>query len=151
MRAQVPLLLCAVVVGNSYPVSESPQDADGGFNGKPIRAKADSHITVVAKASADALPLPLSPDKWDCSEKVGLFSARVFTELVVRDESQVRGSPRAQRSLYANVLHIIKYLYLVWTFLSVAVIPAARAGAPARLRGAAPLRGGGCDALCGLR
>ena len=85
--AQVPLLLCVVVVGNSYPVSESPQDADGGFNGKPIRAKADSHITVVAKASADALPLPLPPSRWG--------SARVFTELVVRDESQVlRCSPR---------------------------------------------------------
>ena len=85
LRAQVPLLLCAVVVGNSYPVSESPQDADGGFNGKPIRAKADSHITVVAKASADALPLPLPPDKWG--------AARVSTELVVRDESQVLRSP----------------------------------------------------------
>ena len=83
------MLLCAVVVGNSYPVSESPQDADGGFNGKPIRAKADSHITVVAKASADALPLPLPPGKWG--------DTRVFTELVVRDESQVRRSPPAQQ------------------------------------------------------
>ena len=84
----MPVLLCAVVVGNSYPVSESPQDADGGFNGKPIRAKADSHITVVAKASADALPLPLPPDKWG--------AARVSTELVVRDESQVLRSPPAE-------------------------------------------------------
>ena len=83
----MPVLVCAVVVGNSFPVSESPQDADGGFNGKPIRAKADSHITVVAKASADALPLPLPPDKWG--------AARVSTELVVRDESQVLRSPPA--------------------------------------------------------
>ena len=82
----MPLLLCAVVIGNSYPVCESPQDADGGFNGKPPRAKADSHI---AKASADTLPLPLPPDKWG--------GARVFTELVVRDESQDRRRCSAAR------------------------------------------------------
>ena len=86
----MPLLLCAVVVGNSYPVCESPEDADGGFNGKPIRAKADSHLTVVAKASADALPLPLPPAEWG--------QARVFTELVVRDESQARTRPQPAAS-----------------------------------------------------
>ena len=60
--------------------------APGGFNGKPTRAKADSHI---AKASADTLPLPLPPDKWG--------GARVFTELVVRDESQDRRRCSAAR------------------------------------------------------
>ena len=85
--AEVPVMLCAVVVGNSYAVCESPVLADGrpdpeSFMGKPILPKADSHIAVVAKSSKDALPLPVPPDSWDSASDL-------FTELVVRDESQV--------------------------------------------------------------
>lgn len=58
---QIPLLLCAVVVGNGYPVIESPfqrppADANAvnpaGHLGQPIMSGADHHFAVVAKDEA---------------------------------------------------------------------------------------------------
>ena len=65
-------------------VIESPLSADG-FLGKPIAGKADSHVARVAKDPdanhGDTDPLPCLPARWAAVES--------FSELVVRDESQV--------------------------------------------------------------
>ena len=52
-----------------------------GFLGKAIVGKADAHVVVVAKdGSVD--PLPSMPSRWP--------AVRTYTEVVVRDESQVQ-------------------------------------------------------------
>jgi hypothetical protein len=69
-------------------VIESPHSADG-FLGKAIVGKADSHVVRVAK-DPDANhgagqyqhdPLPCMPARW--------AAVKSFSEIVVRDESQV--------------------------------------------------------------
>ena len=69
-------------------VIESPNSADG-FLGKAIVGKADSHVVRVAK-DPDANrgagiykddPLPCMPARW--------AAVKSFSEIVVRDESQV--------------------------------------------------------------
>ena len=69
-------------------VIESPNSADG-FHGKAIVGKADSHVVRVAKdpdANCGAGdykldPLPCLPTRW--------AAVQSFSEIVVRDESQV--------------------------------------------------------------
>ncbi len=67
-------------------VIESPHSADG-FLGKAIVGKADSHVVRVAKDAdanhghGDADPLPCLPARW--------AAVQSFSEIVVRDESQV--------------------------------------------------------------
>ena len=104
---RVPLLVCVVVVGNTLPVMplrsnptpgvmrshhdgrlaqvvESPHTPEG-FLGKAIVGKADSHIARVANDAAanggDTDPLPCLPARW--------AAVQSFSEIVVRDESQV--------------------------------------------------------------
>jgi len=110
---RVPLLICVVVVGNTLPVMplRTPADAmaagksdkfvcafqglvaqviesphsDVGFLGKAIVGKADSHVVRVAKDAdandGDTEPLPCLPARW--------AAVKSFSEIVVRDESQV--------------------------------------------------------------
>ena len=47
--AGTPLLFCAVVHGNSFPVVEEAE-APVSFKAKPISPRADSHITVVSRS-----------------------------------------------------------------------------------------------------
>ena len=65
-------------------VIESPHSADG-FLGKAIVGKADSHVVRVAKDAdanhGDTDPLPCLPARW--------AAVQSFSEIVVRDESQV--------------------------------------------------------------
>jgi hypothetical protein len=65
-------------------VVESPHTPEG-FLGKPIVGAADSHIARVAKDAAanggDTDPLPCLPARW--------AAVQSFSEIVVRDESQV--------------------------------------------------------------
>ena len=102
---RVPLLVCVVVVGNTLPVMplrsnstpgvvcshgrlaqvvESPHTPEG-FLGKAIVGKADSHVVRVATDAAanggDTDPLPCLPARW--------AAVQSFSEIVVRDESQV--------------------------------------------------------------
>ena len=98
-QAEVPLLVCAVVVGNAFPVVEMPRapapldgapaDAPtGGHLGRAIVGKAHAHLAVVARGCDPDDPerkewfYPCEPAAWS-SER------RTFTELVVRDASQV--------------------------------------------------------------
>ena len=102
---RVPLLVCVVVVGNMLPVmtlrsNPTPgvmrtlgrvaqvvesQNTPEGFLGKAIVGKADSHIARVAIDAAanggDTDPLPCLPARW--------AAVQSFSEIVVRDESQV--------------------------------------------------------------
>jgi sugar lactone lactonase YvrE len=89
------LIICAVVIGNSYPVIECPfttggEKNKGGLLGSPIRAKSDSHIVIVGSnpVSNQHLgdhycdkPLPVAPEKWD--------HCRTYTEIAVKSESQI--------------------------------------------------------------
>ena len=63
-QAEVPLLVCAVVVGNAFPVVEMPRapapldgapaDAPtGGHLGRAIVGKAHAHLAVVAGQAAN--------------------------------------------------------------------------------------------------
>ena len=65
-------------------VVESPHSADG-FLGQAIVGKADSHVVRVANDAdanhGDTDPLPCLPARW--------AAVRSFSEIVVRDESQV--------------------------------------------------------------
>lgn len=65
-------------------VIESPHSADG-FLGKAIVGKADSHVVRVARDAdanhGDTDPLPCLPARW--------AAVQSFSEIVVRDESQV--------------------------------------------------------------
>ena len=65
-------------------VIESPHSADG-FLGKAIVGDADSHVVRVAKDAdanhGDTDPLPCLPARW--------AAVQSFSEIVVRDESQV--------------------------------------------------------------
>ena len=65
-------------------VIESPH-SDVGFLGKAIVGKADSHVARVAKDPdanrGDTDPLPCLPARW--------AAVQSFSEIVVRDESQV--------------------------------------------------------------
>jgi hypothetical protein len=88
---QVPLLVCAVVVGNMFPIIERPHRPDGsadpnGYLGKAIVGKADTHVVVVAKdaSSNDGSddPLPCLPSRWGQVE--------TFTEIVLQDDSQIQ-------------------------------------------------------------
>lgn len=79
----VPLIVCAVVMGNPFPVVESP-DEPKNYLGAAIRSKADAHVAVVvrdaaAHGGADD-PLPCRPELWD--------QMPVKTEVVL-NESQV--------------------------------------------------------------
>lgn len=63
----VPLIVCAAVLGNPFPVVESPGEP-GSFEGKAITSKAFAHVAVVArdpkhKGSGD--PLPCIPELWE--------------------------------------------------------------------------------------
>ena len=55
----MPLLVCAVAVGNPFPIVEMPTAADGYF-GKAIVPRAHSHVVVVARQ-----PDPKKPDRPD--------------------------------------------------------------------------------------
>ena len=94
----VPLLVCAVVIGNAFPVVEmpcvptppdgAPADAPtGGYLGSAIVGKAHAHLAVVAKRRDPHDPVgeeyfyPCAPAEWS--------ARRTYTELVVRDASQV--------------------------------------------------------------
>ncbi len=72
------------VVRRCAQVIESPHTPDG-FLGKAIVGKADSHVARVARDAAanggDTDPLPCLPARW--------AAVRSFSEIVVRDESQV--------------------------------------------------------------
>ena len=98
-QAEVPLLVCAVVVGNAFhvvemprapaPLDGAPADAPtGGHLGRAIVGKAHAHLAVVARGCDPDDPerkewfYPCEPAAWS-SER------RTFTELVVRDASQV--------------------------------------------------------------
>jgi hypothetical protein len=107
------LLLCAVVVGNGYPVIESPlrherkrvngEDVSTwvtnelGHLGKPIMPGADHHFAVVAKSDdPDAMkePVPVPPValpyhrlSWEAHESQN--PSALWTELVVKEASQV--------------------------------------------------------------
>jgi hypothetical protein len=65
-------------------VIESPY-TPGGFLGKAIVGKADSHVARVARDAAanggNTDPLPCLPARW--------AAVQSFSEIVVRDESQV--------------------------------------------------------------
>lgn len=102
------LLVCAVLVGNMFPVVERPhiyrkktswlsslvhakQEANpevnpNGYLGKAIVGKADTHVVIVAKdpeadeGDGDPEPLPCPPDRWP--------HVQTYTELVLQDDSQ---------------------------------------------------------------
>ena len=87
----VPLIVCAILVGNMFPVIERPHtDLNGtanpdGYLGKAIIGKADSHVVVVAtdpgsNGGSDD-PLPSLPARWGAVE--------TFTEVVLQDDSQI--------------------------------------------------------------
>jgi hypothetical protein len=73
-----------LLVGSCAQVVESPHTPEG-FLGKAIVGKADSHVVRVAKDATanggDADPLPCLPARW--------AAVQSFSEIVVRDESQV--------------------------------------------------------------
>jgi hypothetical protein len=106
----VVLLVCAIVVGNMFPIVERPyvfKQKDHGWNlsyllsqhaepeevpnpngylGKAIVGKADTHIVIVAKDlesnSGMEDPLPCLPSRWGGVE--------TFTEVVLQDGSQAQ-------------------------------------------------------------
>jgi len=64
----VPVIVCAVIVGNPFPVIENPFKDDSNWLGWPIHGKADSHIAVVASDPAanegKREPVPCPLEKW---------------------------------------------------------------------------------------
>ena len=96
---QIPLLLCAVVVGNGYPVIESPYQcppADvnavnpAGHLGQPIMSGADHHFAVVAKDEeyhGREQPLPVPPARWE--QYQSWEPPKLWSELVVKEAAQV--------------------------------------------------------------
>ena len=76
----VALLVCAIIVGSAYPVVEMP-NGPGGFLGRALVPKADAHVAVVGWHADDANWLPCDHTEW--------AGQQTYTELVVRDESQV--------------------------------------------------------------
>ena len=81
------------MLGNGYPVIEQPFAARGyakaGLHGQAMVPKADHHVVRVMRDPVAHDPmhehsaLPLTEETWDTA------LAHSFTEVVVRDESQV--------------------------------------------------------------
>ena len=83
----VPLLVCATVCGNTFPVVEMPS-GEQTFLGKPIVPKADSHAAIVALGVDANRPLE-RPWWYPCRPDELTHRAPTYTELVVREASQV--------------------------------------------------------------
>uniref|UniRef100_A0A7S4BV58 non-specific serine/threonine protein kinase n=1 Tax=Chrysotila carterae TaxID=13221 RepID=A0A7S4BV58_CHRCT len=85
-QEQVPLLVCAVAVGNMLPVVEMPRSPEG-FMGKAMVGRADAHVSVVSLGvdpfdeTEKEWYVPAPFEEWD--------AARTYTEIVVKDDSQV--------------------------------------------------------------
>lgn len=65
---QVPLMVCAVVIGNPFPIIEAA-DSDHSYSGYPIKSKADAHVVVVGKepvapGEQPNNPGPVDPKYW---------------------------------------------------------------------------------------
>jgi tetratricopeptide (TPR) repeat protein len=84
------LIFCVVVIGNPYPVLETPfvngnMSETTGLYGKPIRSKSDSHIVIVGSDPVAnhglKVPLPSPPEHWPHS--------RTYTEIAVGSASQI--------------------------------------------------------------
>ena len=80
----VPMLVCAVAVGNVFPVVEMPRAPEpaegasaaptGGYYGKPIVSRAHAHVAVVSGGQTDPHDvtlgpyLPCEPQRWDAEK-----------------------------------------------------------------------------------
>ena len=79
------LLICAVIIGSAFPVVEMP-NGPGGFLGRALTPKADTHVTVVGWGEGAA---PASPAWLPCAPALWSDGRKTYIELVLRDESQV--------------------------------------------------------------
>lgn len=78
---EVPVIVCAVVIGNPFPVIEChacgygscPGAGDTNYYGKSIVASSGAHVAVMGKDpdchSGCSDPLPIPPSRWDHSNK----------------------------------------------------------------------------------
>ena len=81
----VPLLVCGALVGNVFPIVEMPS-SEHGYMGKPIVAKADAHVALVAMG-IDATQPAKEPWWYPCRPEKLKDGTRSYTEIVVREAS----------------------------------------------------------------
>ena len=90
LSGDVPLLVCATICGNPFPIVEMPQSqGTRGFLGRPIEPKADAHVAIVALGIDAREPLK-EPWWYPCRPELYSDPTRTtYTEIVVREASQV--------------------------------------------------------------